>query len=460
MAGITLEGTNGLSPDFQRTLERVAEAERRPVRALEARKAEADKRLELLRDVIGRIDRARSTVEGLGTPAAIRDPIALSSREDILTATADKEKAMFGSHNLEVLQLASPAAAISNGFPDKDQTSVGTGYFSFYGPDGEEREVFVDEDNGTLEGLAGIINSAKLGVRASVTQDYRDAENPYRLVLTHEGTGTPASVEYPVFYFVDGEEELYLDLEKPATNAIIRYEGLEIESPTNEIKDLIPGVTVNLKGMTDPGRPTQLTIRQDIEKTKGKVKEFVEHVNSVFSFIEEQNRTDENTPRGTLAGDYGIRFTQNRLQNALHDNFIMLEGKTIRALSDVGIQFDRKSMLQFDEKKFENALAANFDEVVDLLAGDGRTYGVMPKVLQALDSATKGKEGLLSAQEASARDKARALEKDIQEKEKRLDERVATLREKLHRAQSAIATLERQTAGLSAAANQSPFPMG
>lgn len=460
MAGISVDGANGLTPDFQRALERVAEAERRPVRALEERKVQADKRLELLQDVIGRMDRVRSTVDGLGTPGAIRDPKATSSREDILTATADKEKAGFGSHNLEVLQLASPASAISNGFPDKDQTTVGTGYFSFTTASGDEREVFVDDANGTLEGLAGIINSAKLGVRAAVTQDMRDPENPFRLVLTHEGTGTPASVEYPVFYFIDGEEELYLELEKPATNAIVKYEGLEIEAPGNEIKDLIPGVTINLKGTSDAGRPTQLTIRQDIEKTKGKVKEFVEHVNSVFSFIEEQNRTDENTPRGMLAGDYGIRFAQSRLQNALHDNYLEIEGKTIRAMSDIGIQFDKKSTLMFDEKKFENALAANYDEVVDLLAGDGRSYGVMPKVLQVLDTATRGKEGLLSAQEANARDRVRSLDKDIKEKEKRLDERTENLKQKLLKAQGAIANLERQTAGLNAAASQSPFPLG
>ena len=48
-----------------------------------------------------------------------------------------------GTWNVEVESLAQKASAVTNGFPDKDKTQIGTGYFKFQYPDGE-KEVYIN----------------------------------------------------------------------------------------------------------------------------------------------------------------------------------------------------------------------------------------------------------------------------------------------------------------------------
>jgi flagellar hook-associated protein 2 len=89
----------------------------------------------------------------------------------------------------------------------------------------------------------------------------------------------------------------------------------------------------------------------------------------------------------------------------------LVEEKTIKALSDIGIQFNRNGLLDFDEKKFGHSLQGEFDEVVDLLAGDGRTYGVITKLHNAVRSISNKYDGLLSNQKKNYTDNLREIGK-------------------------------------------------
>ena len=64
--------------------------------------------------------------------------------------------AISGNWNIEVEELAQKAAAVTNGFPDKDKTQVGVGYFRFDTPDGS-KEVYINGTNNTLDGVANAV---------------------------------------------------------------------------------------------------------------------------------------------------------------------------------------------------------------------------------------------------------------------------------------------------------------
>ncbi len=446
-----LEGVQNLSPEFQTAFQKAVEAEARPLTVLNTDKERLDKKIALISDVLGRIGKVQEIIPDFATPTNIRNPLVTSSIDSVVSGTADKARASFGSHNIEVLQLASPASAVSNGFADKDETTVGSGFFVFETAAGEEKEVFIDNDSGTLQGLANTINSANLDVKASVINDTRDLDAPWRLVLTHEKTGSNNTVEYPVFYFVDGEEELYLDAEENAKSAKFRFQGLELESPTNDVVDLVPGVTINLKGISETGRPAKLTVAQDVEKTKARLKELVDNVNSVLTFVKEQNEADKDKALGTLAGDYGIRFTKQRMVNALQSStFTADPNKTIRSLGTMGIEFNKEGTLVFDEKKVENAINGHFDEVVELLAGDGRGTGVVPRLREVLDQITTPETGLLTAQKKTMTDRLKSVQQNIQRTEARVEKKAEALKVKLARAQAAISQIEQQAARIDA----------
>lgn len=446
---ISMDMLSGLSPEFQTAFQKAIQMEKKPIDNLQNKKEASQSKLNLLNDVITKVDSVKKLLPEINSANKLLELAVDSSDPKVFTATAEKGIASLGTHSVEVLQLASAAAALSNGFSDRNETKIGSGYFSFTNASGEVQEVFVDDENSTLDGIARIINSAGMGLKATVTTDQSTPETPFRLMLTSNKIGEDNGVEYPEFYFLDGEEDFFIDREKPATNAVIRYEGLALELPSNEVKDLIPGVTLNLTGVSD--HPISLNISQDTQKTGSKIKEMVNSLNQVFTFIQQQNTVNEKSDTTkTLGGDYGIRTTEYRLRGALQDAFSSMGSKQIRALGDIGIQFNRNGTLNFDEKKLESALNNNFDQVANLIAGDGMTYGVVVKLGRALNSISGGQGALLTQQQKTLTDKVSNIDKDIEKKEKVLEKRAEMLRDKLAKAQQALSNMQSQSNNIAA----------
>lgn len=436
---------SGLSPEFARIYQGSVQAERKPIQALERQKEKIQEKVNLLNDLVSKADGLRQILPGLGTPFAMREISLTSDDPKIVTGSADKSIAEVGKHDLEISRLASGPSALTNRFPDPNETRIGTGYLTFSNKQGETQEIFIDYDNSTLEGIAKSINQAKLGITASVVNDVSDPDNSYRLLLSSSQVGAQNDVEYPEFYFSGGEEDFFIAEKKDAENAVIKYRGVQVESPTNEIKDLIPGAVINLKGISDLGKPVTISLEQDVPQTTVKVKDLVEKTNQVLGFIQEQNSLDEKTDTSrTLGGDYALRLTEERIRSALRENFLGQPGKSIQALSDIGIQMTRKGTLSFDEKKFTSALEKNFDGVVELLSGDGSTFGVIPKLGRALASLSTPGTGLLSSQKKNFDNQIQTINKNIDRTEKAVSTRAQALKDSLAKAQSAIQALQTQ----------------
>lgn len=445
---VSFDGISNLSPDFQKAFQTAITMERRPIQQLETRKEGIQQKVQVMDELVGKVEGLRKLLPTMNSPVAIRELALNTDDPKVITGTADKSLAEPGKHSLEVIQLASSASALSNGFTDKDETRIGTGYLVFETVSGEEKEVFIDYENSTLEAIATTINKAHTGMRAAVITDSSDSEAPYKLMLYADSYGAASDVQFPEFYFAGGEEDFYLDSERDAQNAIINYQGYQIESATNEIKDLIPGATLNLKGITDPGKPATVTIEQDIPKTVVKVKDLVEKLNQTFSFLQQnQAQLGDKVPSNKpLAGDYGIRMTEDRLRNALRENFLLEEDSTrvIRSLTDLGIQFQKNGTLAFDEKRLEHALSANFEETIDLLAGDSQNYGVITKLSQALTSIGGGNRGMITSERQNYVNQLQTLDRKIEEREKRLEAKAESLKNQLAKAQSALNSIQSQ----------------
>lgn len=446
MPGISMDSVSNLSPEFQKAYSSAVQAERKPIKQLEDRKEVIESKVNLLNDLNSKMEGLKQILPGVGSPFAIRELSFLSDDEKVISGSADKSIAEAGKHSIEVLQLAGSASALSNALPDKNETKVGTGYITFNKANGETQEIFIDDDNSTLEGVAKVINSSATGLKASVINDNAGEEPSFRLLLRAEGVGTQSDVKFPEFYFSGGEDELVLESQRDATNAVIRYQGFEIQSPTNELKDIIPGATLNLKGITESGKPMTVTIEQDVPKTITKMKDVVEKLNQVFGFIQSQNKMDEKTDTSkTLGGDYGIRLAEDRLRNAIQTNLSGEPSRKYRSLSDVGIQFSKQGTLTFDEKKFQSALEANFEDVVTLMTGNEETKGVMPAVLNAVNTISSAGGGVLTTQLQNFNNQIRSIDKNISTKEKQIERKAEQLKNQLSAAQGALNSMKSQS---------------
>ncbi len=95
--------------------------------------------------------------------------------------------------------------------------------------------------------------------------------------------------------------------------------ALTLSNSTNNINNLIPGVTVQLLN-TSPGQQVSVTVASDTSSIQKTVDSFVADYNSLMSFIDQQTAFDPSTKTaGPLLGDTKITDIQDQLQNMVQN---------------------------------------------------------------------------------------------------------------------------------------------
>ena len=276
------------NPQLQRALEKIVRLEQKGVDKFDEKIQKVDQKLNIIKDLKTKFSELRDAAKPFKSVSDFRDLKGDSSAPDLLKVGAiDKEKAKPGSYTFEVMELAEAPSLMTYGFPDKDKTEVGVGYVSFTTPEGETKDIYIDSDNNTLEGIAAKINSAGVGVKATVINDGTDADEPWRLVLTGEKTGWRNDVEWAEFNFLDGDMDLDHDRARPARSAAIKFNGQPMYVDENKLKDLVPGVTMDLIS-AKPGQTINVEIKTDTEKVEGKAKTMVDKLNAVLTAVQSQ----------------------------------------------------------------------------------------------------------------------------------------------------------------------------
>lgn len=421
--GISFGGINtGLPPNI---VEQLVEVEKAPIKSLEVRKGKEKNRLDLVNELDTKIRGISDTLKELANNGGFQSIKLTSGDPNTIDGVVDPKEAVKGSWSIEVLELPQKAAAISNGFPDKDQTELGVGYFKFDTPEGT-KEVYLNGNNNTLDGAAKAINAAELGLQASVIKDQRFPDAPFRLVVSGTNLGDKNNVSYPTLYFLDGDQDFYFDDTRASKNGKIKVDGIEFEVSENQIKDIIPGVTVDIK-QASPGRPVNVSVKEDREVVSGKIKSFVDATNAVFSFIQSQNKLDEKSDTSkTLGGDSLLRSVEQKFRSLLQNPQYGVQGR-YNMVNQMGITFTRSGLLEFDQDKFNSALAADPESVRKFFAGDGLDSGFIPALKKTISSLTDNTFGPVSNRKNS-----------LQNNMKRLDDRIETMIRQVERKEQAL----------------------
>lgn len=455
MAGISFGGmASGLPPNI---VDQLMEAERIPIRKMEEQKGKQESRLKLVTELETKLNEIIGSVGELASTRGFSDMKLNSGDENIVSGAVNPDSAVTGNWNLEVLELASKASVVTNGFPDKDKSQVGTGYFKFETPEGT-REVYVNSSNNTLQGVANTINSAGVGIKASVINDQKDPDAPYRLLLSATGVGAENKVEYPTLYFLDGDQDLYFDETRPAKNGKIKLDGFEFEIGDNVLKDVIPGVTLDLK-QAAPGRMINLGVTEDREVVAGKIKTFVDAMNGVLGFIQSQNRLNENSDTSsTLGGDSLLRTIEMRIRSMIQNPTYGVPGTNISRLSELGVTFNRSGTLDLNQDKFNQTLANDPSSVQRFLAGDGFKTGFIPKLKREISTLTNSAFGTVGNRKRSLENRIRQIDDRISNKERLLAKKEDNLKKKFARLEEKMSQLKSQGSALGGMASGPVFP--
>ncbi len=445
-AGISFGGLkSGLPPNI---VEQLMEAERIPLRNMEADKGRHESRLQLVNELEELLRSVQGPLGGLANARGFQDFKFESGDSNIVTGSVDPAAAVKGNWNIEVLELAQNGSAVTNGFADRDKTQVGTGYFRFDTSEGR-KEVYINSSNNTLDGIVGAINSAGIGVRASVIQDASNPKAPFRLVLTSEGGDGPGGIKYLRPYFLGGDQDVYFDQSSPSKNGRVKVDGFEFEIAGNQVDGVIPGVSLTLR-QAAPGRQVSLSITEDKEVVVGRIQEFVESMNKVLGFLQTQSRIDANTDTSrTLGGDGLVRNLESRLRRLIQDPQYGVQGQ-INRMSQIGVTFNRSGILEFDQDQFNSVVMNQSEDVQRFLGGDGFTTGFIPNVRREIESTVNSALGPIGVRKRSLQQRIGQIDDRIANKERQLERREQTLRRQFSRLEETVSRLQSQGGALAA----------
>jgi len=373
-------------------VENIIAAEREPTELrLDRQQAQVEAQITAYGEVRSALDKVQSAAAGLANNNLIRGTTASSSDESALTATTNST-ADPGNYRVAVDQVASAHTLASKAYTSVSDT-VGTGTLTFnFGTtsyddvtgdytgfdknaDVASFSLDITSENNTLSGLRDTINKNVEGVTASLVFD----GSGYRLLMSSDKTGEKSSMEIVATGDAGIQSLAYNAAQNdPASNlretqrgedAQLRVNGLEITSATNQVSEVIRGVTLNINQETTGS--INLNVNRNTGDVADKMEAFVEAFNEFKFVYDEVNKFDPDTNQGgLLLGDSTLRSTYSQLRGGLNAIVENLTGANFRSLADVGLETDQTQnfQFQFNRTKFEAALNANADAMAGLLA--------------------------------------------------------------------------------------------
>ncbi len=342
-------------------------------------------------------------------------------------------------------------------------TTLTDGYFTINGV-----TIEVSQDTDTLNSVISKINNSEAGVFA-----YYDSVED-KLVIKSKTEGPTA-----ISFGSSGDTSNFLEVvqvknatQDIGTSAEFVIDGFNggnpITSATNTVTDVIPNVTLTLKGT---GTST-ITISADIDKAVDAVKDFIEKYNSTVDLLNERLNevplktptTDDEKKIGILRSDTTLRLTLENIRRMVSDrveglpedlNMLFQIGIDTGAWdsSDIGIEAAKKGHLELDEDKLREVLAQNPEGVAELF--DTGTDGIARRLKDYIGSVTS-LSGIIKSREDAIDSEVKRLNQEISDWEERLRKieadywkKFGTMEQMIAQMNSMSAWLAQQFAGMS-----------
>lgn len=410
MADLKLPGVGSGFP-IQNFVDLTVQAERTPKEQQFTRRAsDINVQLSAYGSLTSALDGFKSALTKLGEEDAFQKRSTSLSESGFISASADKN-AVAGSYTLVVEELAR-AHKLSTQAVDKD-AKLGSGSLTL-GLGSESFTVDIDKDKSSLAEVAHAINSAadNKGVRATLVTD----DDGTRLVFFADKTGTDHQISVTASGNGDGDGgaslgslDDSLTTVQAATNARITIDGATVTSQSNEIKDAIAGVTLNVEKINDEDQPdTKLTIGYDKKTVESNLKSFVDAFNKVMTTVNNLTGYDAETEKaGPLNGDSSTRNLTSQIRRLLSET---VEGAAppITSLTDLGITTKKDGTIELDSDLLKKQVAENFEKVGMLFAGE---KGISSQLNGMMENFI-GKEGVITQRGESLSAQMKTLEKE------------------------------------------------
>ncbi|MFY8300283.1 flagellar filament capping protein FliD [Pseudoalteromonas sp. SS15] len=372
----------------------------------------------------GALEDIAKSLEGLGDIDEYQKR-SISGSDDFVSVSSEKT-AQLNTYSVKVNELAQNHKILSDGFVA--DSPVGEGKLTL--SSGENSFEINVSDTATLEEVRDAINDSdgNTSINATIVTD--DAGQ--RLVLSSKSSGADNEIKV-VVDDVDGNGTDTTGLSKlafdsdaasptfatnmtettAATNASITIDGtVVVESNTNEFKDVIDGITINVKKKhgTDDDL-SELKVTENNKNVEAGVSSFIEKFNAYIDLAAQLGRSGEDGT-GAMAGDSLLRGTVSQLRNLVTREFSTGNGET-EFLANLGVRTERDGKLSLDKEQLQEAIDADPDAIQTFFLGENGDDGFVANLTSVTEVYTKS-EGIMQTRIDGRESQLDRLEKEVE----------------------------------------------
>ena len=349
---------------------------------INTRITEQEKRKTALNDVKTALDTFQGIVDSF-TDEVFKKRDVASADESIITATADEDSAL-GEYEIEVEQLATRSSVNVGAALSSATDQIGAGTVTLENDGGDSFAVTLTDGASTLTDLKEAINDQHgETLQASIIEV---SSGSFQLVVNSKDTGSALNIKNDAAggtpstisgFTNNGFDTGGINTNQTGVDSRIVLNGVTITRDSNEIDDVLQGVTLDLNKAED-GTKVKISVEKDLDEAVDQFEELTKGYNDILTRIDKVT----NAESGILRGDTDLLRLKRELQSSItrfvpnSDQInIRDDGSTgFTSLSQLGFKTDTKTGdLSVDKTKIKEALEDNFDEVKNLFLGNFTT---------------------------------------------------------------------------------------
>jgi len=304
------------------------------------------------------------------------------------------------------------------------------------------------------KGASGIVTASVFSPSSGLSQFSITSKNTgvdYRIKDLSDVSGSSALAElglnlgtsrtsYDQSTAPDTPGFLYSDITSSSNllNSKITFNGISIQNNSNNIDDLVTGVTFNLNSvMQTTDNNVNISVSNNVEEIKSKIEDFVTKFNDIYKYLKSGTSSVDGV-RGNLISDANANSLLSFFRSVAYSEVSGLPENNLKYLTQIGITFDSSNGLSVsDSSLLEKKITDNADQVESLF---NSTSGIANLIYDKIDPYL-GSGGYLALSQTSIDSSITYLTDKISNAEKRIDKSAEVLRSKYQALQNQLAIL-------------------
>jgi flagellar hook-associated protein 2 len=378
----SISGTGAISSagigsglDVNGIISKLMSVEQAPLTQLQTKAATIQTNISAYGAIKSAVSAFRDAASTLAQPTAWSATAGTSS-DPTAVGVATSAGAPTGSYSILVQNLAASQSTVSGTFASGAalvgagslHVDLGTwsanqaGFTPQTGSTGMDIAVTADD---TLATLSQKINDAGAGISAAVVTDSTGARlvlsssttgttNGFRVTATDSDGGNTDATGLSGLAFDPAGGSVGSTITQAAGNAQATINGLPINSATNNLVNVLQGLTITLtKASTTP---VQVSVAQDTKAIKDSVTAFVKAYNDLSTLISTDVKYDAGTSTaGPLQGDSAALSLQRQMRSILSSS--STASTAFSTLSQVGLQLQVDGTIKVNDAALSAAIA-------------------------------------------------------------------------------------------------------